>query len=314
MHALASILLAVFVLSAQSGDEEIFKRVRALWDQGQQVEALKACKELIKNYPNSKYVPDAYLMFGEYYFDQAKLNKALMAYKKVTQYKDSKVYSYALYKTGWCYFNTHEFKRALEQFVAVVKHCDKEEQATGQKSKLRLEALNDATLAYSHAGKASAAPAFFKRLAPNETGKLLPALAGMYFGDGKYKDAMDVYRHLIAKAGCSVEGPTLQLKIIDCVVRAGVMQNVPPEVRKLAELFAKLETCLPKPTDDQKEELGQAREAAEQTLYDLAVFSHEEAAATKDEKTSRLARELAESYLKLFPASQRSAEIRGLLQ
>jgi len=314
MQTVISFLFAVLALAAQAGDQEIFERAQALWDQGQQMEALKTCKELIKNFPTSKYVPDAYLMFGEYYFDQAKLNKALMAYKKVTQFKNSAVFSYALYKTGWCYFNIHEFKRALEQFVAVVKHCDKEEQSTGQKSKLRLEALNDATLAYSHAGKASAAPAFFKRLAPKETGKLLSALAGMYLGDGKYRDAMEVYRHLIGQAGCSAEAPLLQLKIIDCVVRSGMMQNVPPQVRRLAELFGQLDKCLPQPIEEQKEKLDQAREAAEQTLYDLAVFSHEEAAATKDQKTVVLARDLAESYLQLFPNSQRSAEIRGLLQ
>lgn len=313
MKAVISSLLLLWALTAQAGDQEIFNRVKTLWDEGQQVEAIKACKELIKKYPTSKYVPDAYLMFAEYYFDNAKIDKALLAYKKVTEYRDSKIYSYALYKMGWCYFNLNKFDKALAQFVGVVNYCDKQERATGEKSEMRVEALNDLTLAYSRAKGAKAAPAFFQKLAPNEAGQLLSALAGMYFGDGKYKDAMELYRHLIGKAGCSAEGPALQLKIIDCVVRSGAMQNVPPEVRRLAELFAQREKCLPKPTEEQKEELDQTRDAAEQTLYDLAVFSHEEAAATKDQKALRLARELAESYLKLFPSSHRSAEIRGLL-
>ena len=314
MHAFTSVLLAIFVLSAQAGDEEIFKRAQDLWDQGQQVEALKAVKELIKHYPTSKYVPEAYLMIAEYYFDNAQLDKALLAYKKITQYKNSKVYSFALYKMGWCYFNLNKFDKALAQFVSVVKYCDKQERDSGGKNKLCVEVLNDLALTYSHVKGAKTAPAFFQKLAPNEAGKLLLALAGMYFGDGKYKDAMEVYRHLIGKAGCSPDALFHQLKIIDCVVRLGSMQSAPPEVRKLVDLFAQLDKCLPKPSEEQKEALDRARETAEQTLYDLAVFSSDEASATKEEKALRLTRELAESYLKLFPASHRSAEIRDLLK
>ena len=313
MKAVISSLLLLWALTAQAGDQEIFNRVKTLWDEGQQTEALKACKELIKKYPTSKYVPEAYLMFAEYYFDNAKIDKALLAYKKVAEFKDSKVYLYALYKTGWCFFNLNKFDKALAQFVSVVKYCDKQEPDPEKKNKLCGEALNDLTLAYSRAKGAKTAPAFFQKLAPNEAGQLLATLAGMYFGDGKYKDAIEIYRHLIGKAGCSGEAPLLQLKIIDCVVRIGSMQSAPPEVNRLVELFAQLEKCLPKPSEEQKEALNQARETAEQTLYDLAVFSSDEAAATKDEKAMRLARELAESYLKLFPNSDRSAEIRGLL-
>jgi tetratricopeptide (TPR) repeat protein len=308
MHALASILLAVFVLSAQSGDEEIFKRVRALWDQGQQVEALKACKELIKNYPNSKYVPDAYLMFGEYYFDQAKLNKALMAYKKVTQYKDSKVYSYALYKTGWCYFNIQEFEKALATFVSVVKH------ETGRQSNLRREALNDTVLAYSHAGKANAAPAFFKRLAPNEAGKLLAALAGMYLSNGKAKDAILVYQYLLSKEKCSPHELVYQQKIIDCTLLLGNKELTVKETGRLVVMFGQLENCLVNPTTRQQEVLNQSRQESEQALFDLAVAWSKEAEATKAPDTFKHARKVAEHYLELFPNHSRAGEIRGLIR
>jgi tetratricopeptide (TPR) repeat protein len=317
MKTVISFLLVVAALAAnaqpQAGDQELFDRARALWDQGQQEEALDACGDFIKHFPKSKYVPDAYLMFAEYYFDNAKPDKALLSYKKVTEFKDSKVFPYALYKMGWCYFNLQKFDKALAQFTSVVKYYDKQERATGEKSELRLEALNDLTRAYSHAKAAKAAPAFFLSLAPNEAGKLLTALAGMYFGDGKYQDAVTIYRHIVGRAGCSADAPSIQLKIIDCHVRIGIMKNVPPEVRRLVELFAQLDKCLAKPTDEQKEKLDQAREEAERTLYDLAVFSNEEAVATQDEKTVRLTRELADSYLKLFPKSSRAAEIRSLL-
>jgi tetratricopeptide (TPR) repeat protein len=285
-------------------------RAQALWDQGQQVEALKTCKDLIKNYPRSKYLPDAYLMFGEYYFDQAKIEKAMMAYKKVTQFKGSKVYSYALYKTGWCYFNIHEFKRALEQFVTVVKHCDKQKRKTGQEPKLRREALNDAVLAYSHAGNAKSAPAFFKRLAPQEARSLLEKLAGMYYGDEKLKDAVVIYQHLLSKEQCSPRELLYQQKIVDCTFRLRNKSLTVKEAGRLVVLFGQVNNCLRNPTTRQQEALDKARQKTEQTLHILAVTFHLEASQPED---LRQAKQLAEYYLDLFPQTRGSQEIRAFL-
>ena len=76
---------------------------------------------LIKDYPNSKYIPDAYLSFAEYYFDKGEMENALKFYEKVQQFPKSRVYGYASYKKGWCYFNLGDYKTALETFVGVVR-------------------------------------------------------------------------------------------------------------------------------------------------------------------------------------------------
>jgi tetratricopeptide (TPR) repeat protein len=313
MHAFTSILLAIFVLSAQAGDEEIFKRANTLWDQGQQVEALKACKELIKNYPTSKHVPEAYLMFGEFYFDQAKLNKALMAYKKVAEFRNSKVYTYAIYKTGWCYYNLQEFKRALAQFAEVVKHCDKQESAAGKKSKLRTEALNDIVLVFSHTKEAKSAPAFFKRLAPQESRLLLEKLAGMYYGQAKLDNAVFLYQHLLSKEQCSPKELVYQKKIVDCTVQTGNKIKIIQEAGRLVVLFGQIEKCLLKPATRQLKTLQQVKKETEQALYTLAVSFRKEAKATKDPETFRHASKVAEFYLELFSENPRANEIRSLL-
>ena len=76
---------------------------------------------LIKDYPNSKYIPDAYLSFAEYYFDKGEMDNALKFYEKVEQFPKSSVYPYAVYKKGWCYINLGDYKTALETFVGVVR-------------------------------------------------------------------------------------------------------------------------------------------------------------------------------------------------
>jgi tetratricopeptide (TPR) repeat protein len=311
MQAVTTIFLALTILASPHGDQLLLMRAQALWDQGKKQEAARAYRDLIKNYPNSKYVPEAYLAFGEYYFDEGKIEKALMAYKKVTQYKGSKVYSYALYKTGWCYFNIHEFEKALEQFVTVVKHCDKQKRKTRQEPKLRREALKDAVLAYSHAGKANAAPAFFKRLAPNEAGKLLEVLAGMYLADGKAKDAIITYQHLISKEKCSPRELVYQQKIVNCTLLLGNKKLTVKEVGRLVVLFGQVEQCMRTPTAEQQKTMERALKETEKALYDLVAVSHREASHPE---AIEMTRKLADYYLQLFPNHPRAGKIRSLIR
>ncbi len=100
-------------------------------------------KRLIKDFPKSPFIPNAYLSFGEYYFQQKDLENALKFYDKVLTFTDSTVWGYAKYMEGWCYFNLGDFKQALATFVAVIN-------LTGPKSsriQLEKEAKKDSVRA-----------------------------------------------------------------------------------------------------------------------------------------------------------------------
>jgi TolA-binding protein len=101
-------------------EEVYFLLAGSLWDHGRVKGSLKIYRRLIKDYPKSKYIPEAYMAFGEYYFDAAKLEKALMAYKKVAQYNKAEIYPFAIYKQGWCYYRLQYWKKAKDMFGAVV--------------------------------------------------------------------------------------------------------------------------------------------------------------------------------------------------
>jgi len=92
-----------------------------LWDAGSLKESLTVFKELIASHPKSPYLPDAFLAFGEYYFDQAEPEKALLAYMKVGEHKDSPVYPYSVYKRGWCHFRLGEVDLARQKFALLAR-------------------------------------------------------------------------------------------------------------------------------------------------------------------------------------------------
>ena len=102
-------------------DEVLFRLAFLLTSVKKEDQAREFFHRLIKDYPNSKYIPDAYLSFAEYYFDKGEMDNALKFYEKVEQFPKSSVYPYAVYKKGWCYVNQGDYKTALETFVGVVR-------------------------------------------------------------------------------------------------------------------------------------------------------------------------------------------------
>ena len=102
-------------------DEVLFRLAFLLTSVKKEDQAREFFHRLIKDYPNSKYIPDAYLSFAEYYFDKGEMENALKFYEKVEQFPKSTVYPYAVYKKGWCFINTGDYKTALETFVGVVR-------------------------------------------------------------------------------------------------------------------------------------------------------------------------------------------------
>src|SRR6185503_7724348 len=99
-------------------DEVLFYLAFLLTQVKKEDAARKYFKTLIKDFPKSKFIPDALLSFGEFFFDNKRLEEALQFYERVLQYPDSRVFGYAKYKEGWVYYNLQDYKQALATFVS----------------------------------------------------------------------------------------------------------------------------------------------------------------------------------------------------
>ena len=84
--------------------------------------ARKVYFELIQKAPKSQYIPNAYLAFGELFFNEAqgdpsKWDLAAAAYKEVIKYPppNNKVFGYARYKLGYVHWNKGEFAEGAER-------------------------------------------------------------------------------------------------------------------------------------------------------------------------------------------------------
>jgi hypothetical protein len=81
------------------------------------------------NWPKSKYIPNAYLAFGELFFNEAqgdpsKWALAEQSYSEVVKYPppDNKVFGYAHYKLGYVHWNKGDYARALSEFKKTIDY------------------------------------------------------------------------------------------------------------------------------------------------------------------------------------------------
>ncbi len=307
-------------------DEVLYFLGQNLMESGDEKRGLIAYKRLIEKYPKSKYLPDAYLAFGEYYFNNSKgkheqLEKALDNYKHASEYPQSTAYGYALYKQGWCYFNMSDYEKAMDQFRAVVLYGKlvgpgEIEQGKGNKKGLVKEARNDYVRAYERLASSSPSDGRdrFSKLvdSPDELRDLMKKLANLYYDDGKDKEAALGFNMLIRERPTAPESPGFQGKIIDCVMRAGNKQQTINQVHQLVKITGEVNKANPKCKDDSKcwSQIKEAEELSERTLSNLAVNWHNEGKKTRDDATFKFANEVYADYLTLYPDSPKSYDLR----
>ena len=301
-------------------DEVLFFLGENLWRQGKQKEALAAYKLLVTQHAKSRYVPDAWMAFGEFYFNSAEkgdrrlsLENALKAYQRAASYTESTVYGYALYKQAWVYYNLGRWAEALDLFRAVVLFGELPTTTLASDKRLALvrEARKDYVRTFSHVGAPETALEDFKKVG-GEAGwwDMLKSLADLYYQEGKDRDAILVYRQLIQQRPISAEAPLFQARIVTCAGRLGRKELAVQQARVFVRLLKEVEESGTVGDEKGKKQLEEARVAAENTLRTLAVQYHNEWKKTRDDPVALLAAEVYEDYLAVFPNSAQAYEMR----
>ena len=306
-------------------DEVLYFLGHNLMDMGEERKALVAYNRLVEKYPKSKYLPDAYLAFGEYYFNNSRakrefLTKALENYKKAASYVESAVYGFALYKEGWCYFNLADYPKAMDLWKAVVLYGEFSgasalEKTGGAKGKSALirEARRDFVRAYERSGGTpEQSRTVFPTVArnPDDLWEMYKTLANLYYDQGNDKYAALAYYLLIKERPLSPEAPGFQAKIVDCVLREGNKKSTVAQVRRLVKIIGDVEKSGNIKTDADRKVLADAKKQSEAILSSLAVNWHNEGKKTRDDETFAATDEVYGDYLALFPDSPKAYDLR----
>jgi tetratricopeptide (TPR) repeat protein len=182
---------------------------------GDTANARRVYLDLITKTPNSKYIPNAYLAFGELFFNEAmgdptKWDPAKQAYMKVIAKPppENKVYGYAWYKLAYVFWNQGDLPHALDAFKKTIDYGTQYSQLPNA-PKLADSARRDVIPVYALAGSPTDAYNFFKNLSGDQSGsndktfKMMDDLGQNYLDTGHYPEAISLYKDLVMRDGGS---------------------------------------------------------------------------------------------------------------
>ncbi|MFO0728667.1 MAG: tetratricopeptide repeat protein [Myxococcota bacterium] len=303
--------------------EVLFALGQTYWSALRYQDAIQVYTDLIRRFKDSPLVADAWLAFGEYYFNEGELNKALKAYELAAADKRSRVYGFALYKQAWCYYNLADWKKALEKFRATVFYSQMADTLSGEnRISLAREAQKDFVKTYAFTGDEARAKFVLGDLTADEECKnvdclrLLEMLAGFWYDTGKFEQSAHLYRELIRLQAESTRIAFYQSKVVDLVSRSAIGDKKPTinETKRLVELYqavkAKTGSFSGEAAVKAKNDIDEAEVLAESTVRRLGQEWNREAKKVRSKATYEAARIMYSDYLALFPASKFAYEMR----
>jgi len=287
----------IFV-SAPKIDTALFYMAYTLQSAGYQKEARIAFDKLLKNYPKSRFVPEAHLAFGEAYFEARQLADAESRYKLVLKFPQSSVYRHAQYKLGWVAYNLGKFADAMQAFNDVIQATAKDP----HKQVLHRAAKNDFVRTYAEIGKADKALLTFKRVSNGDGLGMLASLGELYLDQGKSEKAIFVLRELMTISPKSKDVCIWEHSVARAMMTAGTVDERVNEIEQLVKLYLAVGKSLPNAA------ATECRDAAAEMSGQLARAYHQEGVRTRNPEQLRLAGRLYRAYLKGFPGNADHAE------
>ena len=253
--------------------------------------AQQAYHDVIDDYPKSKFVTEAWVRIGEYYFDDYDdpdaLPRAADAYEHAIKDTRSPLYDKSLYKLGWTYYRQDRFEPAVQRFLELVDYYDrtgpkKDGKSTGD---LRGEALQYTAISFADEkwGSVDKAKATFAKMGgrPYEA-EVYRRMGDVYFDQTRHTDAIAAYRVALQRDPLAVDAPKLQQKIVQAYERDRKLNEAFAESEALANAYAPGTPWYEKHKND-PEVIDATQDLAERNLYGSAIYHHQQALALKQQ-------------------------------
>ncbi len=286
-------------------DEVLFALAFSLDEMKQSDKAREVYYRLIKNFPESKFVPNAYLSFAEHYFATGDMQAANKFYAKVTEFppERNQVYGFALYKQAWVKYNLEDFKGSLTNFVEVIEFAKSHPEARDA-ANLMKQSRRELVMPYARVGTPAKALEFFGRFAENDAQKyeMLESLAELYYDTGEWGPTVQTYHKLMSELPDSDKLCYWQSRITNAELASGNKKNGVTELTRLVDVSEAWQSGTK--SDEAK---TQCKQYAAQTLVDLATAWHREAIGTdtqpgtNDRRTMEMSAQLYRLLLEKFP-------------
>jgi TolA-binding protein len=270
-------------------------------------QAARIFSQLIAKYPNSQKAGDAYFSLGDFYFDKSDFSNAMNNYKNALKFKQSKSYTWSMFKLGWCNYNLGQPRQALSYWKATVTEANR----NGKKGlALRDEALRDMVYAFAELKEVEPAIAYYKANGGDKyIGRFLLLLSDTFSDQGQYAEAIRVLRRYQQVAPLAADVPDTQKSIIGLYYELGMMPNVWQELERYPRLFGP-NSQWAEHNKSEKKVYDEVQQTIKDQIIYYAKLTHKN--AQKDDN-KRLYAEALKGYnlfLRSYPKAREQAEVK----
>jgi TolA-binding protein len=294
-----------------------------LAEMGQGDESRVAYQTLIQRFPESPFVPEAWVRLGDWYFDAVEadsLQNAAASFSRIYAYPEHPLYARAIYKLGWTYYRMDSFEEAVRAFVYLLDYYVEKSKATGSKvgGDVWPEAIQYTAISFADEtwGGLARAKAFFAQNGhrPYEA-EVFARIGDVYFEETKYLQAVDAYRYVLAVDPFAPEAPRVHAKIVQAWNKDRRFDLEAAERENFVAAYEEGGVWWERNKSD-PDLLAQVRDVSEKSLIRAASFRHAQAQKYKEEGNLEIAvseyRGAARAYgdyLRRYPHSRDAYEL-----
>ncbi len=278
--------------------------------------------QLVQNYPNSTLLPDTYLALGEFHFFKHDMEKAKENYKAAMNFKESRVYPFAIYKLGWAYYNSKSTNekdtvdnvdKAIAAFKLSVKIAEKDKENPGNFN-LRQEGINDLIMVFAETERIDEAMDYFSRLGEKESFyDMLERLGSIYEENGENAKAIDVFGRLLAESPTRPRNPEIHSRLAKLYDTSLDISNVVVTMKKMQTTYVDSGSPWVVANAQNKDLLAEATEKARKNIHRYATLYHQQGQKLKKKPILEASAELYRLYLASFPKTDEAYELRFYL-
>ena len=241
--ALYKKLLAEYPLYDRN-DQVLYQMSRAFEELGRTIEAMEVMEDIVRNYPQSRYIDEVQFRRAEYFFTHKRYLEAEAAYKSiVTMGIGSFYYELALYKLGWTFYKQELYEDALDRFIALLDHkvsvgYDFEQTVDEPERKRMQDTFRVISLSFSNLGGADSVAEYFSRQGKRTyENSVYSNLGEYYFDKRRYADASAAYNAFVSRNPFHRLAPNYHMRVIEIHAAGGFPSLVLDSKKSFARTY-----------------------------------------------------------------------------
>ena len=278
-------------------------------------DALGLYRQILEEFPESRFVPDAHMALAESHFSGSyDYTAALAEYEKVLEYPGSGLYDVALFKSAWCLWRMGRNQDAALRFRQVLDLEQRRGELTAQQRR-RLRELQEEALEYliqvfieDETNTAADVFAFLEDIGGERyANRVLSKLSETYFGQSRYEQGIDAYELLLERMANHPQAPQWQAQVAAGWAAMQREQETIESLRKLAFNYGPGTEWASNQVDS--DVVDRAGRLGERSLRRQALMWHEEGQRESQNRKLENAAHLYGVYLERYRRSRASYRI-----